>query len=1191
MKRYIFPVIMLLAGFCIHAAPLQRLPSTPFPADFKPWEPKRILDLSQGAIAKIEAGNLAGSGLEQQIQQHLAKAWGLQLPIMDVQSARNQGRPLVLIGQGCANMVTRRLNATSRILPYQGDYEVRVFPELFDWKTGAVFLGGGSAEKVMEGARILTGKFNDPKKLSFLIQCGKTIAKPTPPTLLKSRHDRVYALFTNGKEWLPRTYAISTMQALYMDYLRTGNEADLRNYTKVLKMYEDLYDTLKGISIRPPTFTAHSLVWQIAGLEDNPLFTAEDRARAARLIRRIGEETMNYWEMAAPAKNYLAGKTAYLTNHPIFASRTSYFCGEYLLHRYHYEPSKFWMAAAAHAMKGIEPHPIGPEDAPGYHHLCTTIFINYALASGNYDMAFFHKPSMQDYFRYTKAQWAQTMRTIGYGDTPAMGGGGVPEILAYAMDIFGDADAKAILAMIGQRMIHPNLKQKIKEYGIDLSQEYPISDAYNGLLVFPMDDFRLQLRKAPQYKYPILDKAYFRSGWEGDGDFLLTSGLSRAPHGHCDVNGILRYGRGRNVWLTEGHYILYQPEEHNTLSLRVNGLHYRPETDDRGALGQILNSAMTPSKKFAVTRVLSEDHGPADWVRTIVWNAKQDFWVIDELTAKTDGKFLAEYRWRTLGEVDKNTPQSIRVRQLADNSDSSKFRVNIYDPSGYKCPSAPAEFYIHGGDAELEMTSQSQPHSSRTNNDYYYYNYAAPEVRVVNSRQRADLNKGDVLRNAHFFNHAPGAEVRKLADNAWTANGQIVLLGKYSGNGIEFDGDSLFAGPNGVIGFHVRHVRIGKFSKTFQTPQDLISEEPVLLSGTPGKALQFQPAAIANVPELPGASVYKFSSDLAAFAIGKSGFGLGSVDGTFRLLTPGGVIAWQDSGPGAADVVCALQDRNGKEYWAVAYNRVNVPDYVNIWRLYDSSGKKIAEYKNPFHRITTIFPFRNPQTGDTGFIAGCSGWMALAFDLTGKKLWQFKCYHNMISGAAADCDGDGKDEIMLGAGYYYHQMITSTGKLIFQRTNAAWNHTVAVCDIAGDEKPEFVCGRADNAVHIMTPLDQKPTPRREFRPLPLGGVIQTLIPYDKGFAAAVENGTVVNVAKGMKIQWQTDLPAGISGLAAKGNTLFTVCRDGFIYGLDPSGKIIGKYPIPVDVNSRFKPAAATGPAGTAVISKDTLVVL
>ena len=123
----------------------------------------------------------------------------------------------------------------------------------------------------------------------------------------------------------------------------------------------------------------------------------------------------------------------------------------------------------------------------------------------------------------------------------------------------------------------------------------------------------------------------------------------------------------------------------------------------------------------------------------------------------------------------------------------------------------------------------------------------------------------------------------------------------------------------------------------------------------------------------------------------------------------------------------------------------------------------------------------------------------------------------------------------------------------------------------------------------MTPLDQKQNP--QVKPLLLGGVPQTLLPYADGFAAAVENGTVVCVGKGMKKLWETNLPAGITGLAAKGDTLFTVCRDGFIYGLDKSGKIIGKYPIPVDSSSRYKPAAATGPAGTAVISKDTLVVL
>ena len=1188
MKRIFALSLLVCFSFLLSAAqPLKRLPSTPFPADFKAWEPKRILDMSRGAVAKIESGEMANKGLEEKVQQHLKKAWNITLPIMDVSSARAEGRPLVLAGQSCSNMITRRLAASRRILPFQKGYEVRVIPELFDWKTGAVFLGGATPDEIMEGAAILTARFKNPAELSFLIRCKDS--KPTSATLLKSRFRAIRTLYSGGKAWLPRTYAISSMNTLYMDYLRNGADEDLLHYSKVLKFYEDIYDTVKGNSDRPPTFTAHMLAWQVAGLEDNPLFSAEDRARAARLIRRIGEDTMNFWEMREPMKLYDTNQTAYLTNHPIFASRTSYFCGEYLLHRYNYAPAKYWMAAAAHAMKGVEPHPIGPEDAPGYHHLCTTIFIDYALASGNYDMSFFHKPSMQDYFHYTKAQWAQTMRTIGYGDTSPMGGGGVPEILAYAKDIFDDQDAKAILAMIGQRMRHPTLKNKIADYGIDLTKEYPVSDRYNGLLVFPMDDFRLKLRRAPQYNRPILDKAYFRSGWEGDGDFLLTSGLSRAPHGHCDVNGILRYGRGRHVWLTEGHYILYPPEEHNTLSLRVNGRHYRPETRDRGALGQILNSAQTPSKKFAVTRVLSENHGPANWVRTIVWNAKQDFWVIDELTAKTDGDFLAEYRWRTLGEFKQDTPGSVCVTQKPDNTDVSKMRENIYDPAGFKCPSAPSRFYIHGGDSELEMTTQEQPNSSRGAGSYAFYNFAKPVVRVVNSRQQAVLKKGDMLRNAHFFNHTPGAELRKLSDHAWTANGQTVLLGNYKGNGIDFEGDALFAGPNGVIGFKVRKVKIGNFVRTFETPQDLVSEEPVLLAGTPGSAVRFQPSAKLSVPELQSAKTCKFPANTSSLAAGKTGFGVGCTDGTFRVLRQDGTMAWQDTLPATVDAVCALQDRNGREFWLVACNQVDVRPTLHLWRLYDSAGKLIKENKSTFDRVAVFFPYKDPQTGDTGFIVGYSGWMVQAFDLTGKKKWQFKCYHNMLTGAAADCDGDGKDEIMLGAGYYYHQMITAEGKLIFQRTNAAWNHAVTVCDITGDGKPEFICSRADNAVHVMTPLDQEQNP--QVKPLLLGGVPQALIPYADGFAAAVENGTVVCVGKGMKKLWETNLPAGITGLAAKGDTLFTVCRDGFIYGLDKSGRIIGKYPIPVDSSSRYKPAAATGPAGTAAISKDTLMIL
>ena len=111
MKRYIFPVIMLLAGFWIHAAPLQRLPSTPFPADFKAWEPKLTLEITRAAIARIDSGNTAGKGVEEQLQKHFARTWNITLPVMNAADARKEGRPLILAGQGCSNMITRRLAA------------------------------------------------------------------------------------------------------------------------------------------------------------------------------------------------------------------------------------------------------------------------------------------------------------------------------------------------------------------------------------------------------------------------------------------------------------------------------------------------------------------------------------------------------------------------------------------------------------------------------------------------------------------------------------------------------------------------------------------------------------------------------------------------------------------------------------------------------------------------------------------------------------------------------------------------------------------------------------------------------------------------------------------------------------------------------------------------------------------------
>ena len=140
MKK-LLPICCLLLScmLCTAATPLKRLPSAPFPADFKAWEPKRTLDLERAAIVRIETGELAGKGLEEKVQKKLAAAWKLEFPVMDAAQARGENRPLILVGRGSGSMVSRRLLTTMRLLPVQKKAETRVFPELYDWKTGAVF--------------------------------------------------------------------------------------------------------------------------------------------------------------------------------------------------------------------------------------------------------------------------------------------------------------------------------------------------------------------------------------------------------------------------------------------------------------------------------------------------------------------------------------------------------------------------------------------------------------------------------------------------------------------------------------------------------------------------------------------------------------------------------------------------------------------------------------------------------------------------------------------------------------------------------------------------------------------------------------------------------------------------------------------------------------------------------------------
>src|SRR5690606_29294782 len=124
-------------------------------------------------------------------------------------------------------------------------------------------------------------------------------------------------------------------------------------------------------------------------MEHSKEFSDIDRLQAAEFIRKIAEEMLVHWELKDPLRLYKDEKQEYLTNHSCFASRSLSSAGRYLLSRYDYEPAKFWVAVADNAFAGVAPRTFSPEDAAGYQYLVYQIFMDYALASGIYDLDFF----------------------------------------------------------------------------------------------------------------------------------------------------------------------------------------------------------------------------------------------------------------------------------------------------------------------------------------------------------------------------------------------------------------------------------------------------------------------------------------------------------------------------------------------------------------------------------------------------------------------------------------------------------------------------------------------------------------------------------------------------------------------------------------------------------------------------------
>ncbi len=683
------------------------------------------------------------------------------------------------------------------------------------------------------------------------------------------------------------------------------------------------------------------------------------------------------------------------------------------------------------------------------------------------------------------------------------------------------------------------------------------------------------------------DKLVLRGGFDRDDEYLLLDGTSTFAHGHEDGNSIVRLTWKGRMWLAELDYIWKRPRHHSSIVSICGG-----ETAEMPPL-VALKWAETFGET-AFTRTVVPGYNGLDWTRDILWVKGGFILVADSLRLLKDADYDLRCLWRTLGELRQDgceltvEQEGVCFRILnADDSEKS-----LVTEEARVAGTDPYELYPFA-DGPIRIFSQHKALHGRPGDVERYFNLmVAGSEAEINTWRIERIGEG-MVRVGHpdgptVFG-VDGGEARiggiRFAAKAFALTESSLTLLDATGvwaNGAVFESDApvhivLHPGEGrgevrasgetrvrtegicfeGEAGHTTDRLSAGTHQIILEAGIDGVLREAVR-SGAPYEHRR-APGIHGFVPKdtsLRRLWEAQVRGPVRCADAKADSIAVGTAGGQVLLLDPDGRIRWTRA---TRAEVRAVHLADLKEGRLLAGGR------DRALTLFDSGGgvcwkRRFSESHGVDQNVNAVTTADLTGDGNPVILTATDGWLVWALASDGEEVWQRQIEHHAArTMVVGDVEGDGRQEILVGAEYYTSNLLEADGRIRWTVNGGPCFSALALADLNGDGVKESVYGAMDGNVYTVDS-----TSGEVLWTANLGDDVRHGVTVGRyGFAAGSESGHVALLSGTGGKRWHRDLDGAVTGLvlleAGEAETIVAGTSDGWIVFLSQDGEIAGSH--------------------------------